>query len=275
VTWRRLRRYPATVIGMAIVGFFLLMAVIGPWVAPYGYAEQKLTDRLKPPSSAHVFGTDQFGRDIYSRIIVGTRDVFAVAGAGTVVAVVLGLLVGLLASYFGGLSDEVAMRLVDVLLAIPPLLLAMIILATLGSSRANVILVVGVLYIPMVARVVRSVVLDLKTRQFVEAAKLRGEKSAYIMRREILPGVLPALAVESSMRFSYAIFLVASLGFLGLGIQPPTPDWGLMVGEGRNYFTQAPWILLFPAAAIAVLIIGIGFVSDGLRRMLLPGGVSG
>jgi peptide/nickel transport system permease protein len=155
------------------------------------------------------------------------------------------------------------------------LMLAMIILGTLGPNRFNVILVVGFLYIPMVARVVRSVVLDLKTRQFVEAAKLRGETSLYIMFREILPGVMPALAVESSMRFSYAIFLVASLGFLGLGVQPPSPDWGFMVGEARNYFSQAEWVLLFPAGAIGVFVVGVGFMSDGLRRMLLPGGISG
>lgn len=274
-TWRRLRRYPATLLGFAIVGFFLLMAIFGPLVAPYEYSDQVLSDRLQPPSAQHIMGTDQFGRDIFSRILVGSRDVFVVAGLGALVAVLLGLILGLFAGNFGGPVDEVAMRLVDVLLAIPPLLLAMIILATLGPSRANVILVVGVLYIPMVARVVRSVVLDLRTRQFIEAAKLRGESSSYIMLREMFPNVLPPLAVEASMRFSYAIFLVASLGFLGLGVQPPSPDWGLMVGEARTYFTQAQWVLLFPAGAIALLVVGVGFMSDGLRRMLLPGGVSG
>jgi peptide/nickel transport system permease protein len=272
--WRRLRRYPATAIGFTIVGFFLLMALIGAWVAPYGYSDQRLSERLQPPSAPHIFGTDQFGRDIFSRILIGSRDVFVVAGSGTLLAVLLGLTLGLLAGYFGGFLDDLAMRLVDVLLAVPPLLLAMIILGTLGPSRLNVVLVVGFLYIPMVARVVRSVVLDLKTRQFVEAAKLRGEGSAYIMFREILPNVLPPLAVEASMRFSYAIFLVASLGFLGLGVQPPSPDWGLMVGEARTYFQQAGWVLLFPAGAIALLVVGVGFLSDGLRRMLLPGGVS-
>lgn len=272
--WRRLRRYPATAIGAMIVGFFLLMAVIGTWVAPYGYADQKLSERLQPPSAQHLLGTDQFGRDILSRILIGSRDVFIVAGSGTVLAVLLGLTLGLLAGYYGGLIDDIAMRLVDVLLALPPLLLAMIILGSLGPSRANVVFVVGFLYIPMVARVVRSVVLDLKTRQFVEAARLRGERSAYIMFRELLPNVLPPLAVEASMRFSYAIFLVASLGFLGLGVQPPSPDWGLMVGEARTYFQQAGWVLLFPAGAIALLVVGVGFLSDGLRRMLLPGGVS-
>jgi peptide/nickel transport system permease protein len=274
VSWRRIRRYPTTLIGFGLVGFFVFIAIFGEWLAPYGYSDQVLSERLQPASQAHVLGTDQFGRDIFSRVLVGSRDVFVAAGSGTVVAVLLGLILGLLSGYFGGLFDEVAMRLVDVLLAIPPLLLAMIVLGSLGPSRFNVIIVVGFLYIPMVSRVVRSVVLDLKTRQYVEAARLRGESSAYIMFKEILPGVLPPLAVEASMRFSYAIFLVASLGFLGLGVQPPSPDWGLMVGEARNYFSQAQWVLLYPAGAIALLVVGVGFMSDGLRRMLLPGGVN-
>jgi peptide/nickel transport system permease protein len=274
VTWRRLRRYPATLAGFAIFGFFLLLALIGPLVAPYRYSDQSLQERLLPPSARHPLGTDQFGRDVFSRVIVGSRDVYVVAGSGTVLAILIGSTLGLVSGYFGRVVDEILMRLADVLLAMPPLLLAMLILFSLGPSRLNVILIVGFLYVPMVSRVVRSVVLDLKTRQFVEAARLRGENSLYIMFREILPNVLPPLAVEASMRFSYAIFLVASLGFLGLGVQPPSPDWGLMVGEARNYFTQAQWPLLAPAGAIALLVVGIGFMSDGLRRMLLPGGVS-
>jgi peptide/nickel transport system permease protein len=273
-TLKRLRRYPVTLMGFAVVFFFLLMAVIGPLLAPYSFSEQAISDRLQPPSAQHWFGTDQFGRDIFSRLLVGSRDIFLVAGAGTLMAVLLGLTLGLVSGYVGGLFDEIAMRLLDVLLSIPAFLLAMVILGSVGPSRFNVILVVGFLYIPMVARVVRSVVLDLETREFVEAAKLRGEKSGYILFREILPNVLPTLAVESSMRFSYAIFLVASLGFLGLGVQPPSPDWGLMVGEARTWFAQARWVLLFPAGTIALLVVGVGFMSDGLRRVLLTGGVS-
>jgi len=272
--WRRVKRYPATLVGFTIVGFFLLMAFIGPLVAPYGYSDQEISNRLQPPSREHLLGTDQFGRDVLSRVLVGSRDVYLVAGSGALLAVIIGLTVGLIAGYFGGVVDEILMRLIDVLLAIPPLLLAMIVLFSLGGSRLNVILVVGFLYIPMVSRVVRSVVLVLKTQQFVEAAKLRGESSVYIMFREILPSVLPPLAVEASMRFSYSIFLVASLGFLGLGVQPPSPDWGLMVGEARNYFAQAQWALLGPAAAVIILVVGVAFMSDGLRRMLLPGGVN-
>ena len=272
--WRRVKRYPATLVGFTIVGFFLLMAFIGPLVAPYGYSDQEISNRLQPPSREHLLGTDQFGRDVLSRVLVGSRDVYLVAGSGALLAVIIGLTVGLIAGYFGGVVDEILMRLIDVLLAIPPLLLAMIVLFSLGGSRLNVILVVGFLYIPMVSRVVRSVVLVLKTQQFVEAAKLRGESSVYIMFREILPSVLPPLAVEASMRFSNSIFLVASLGFLGLGVQPPSPDWGLMVGEARNYFAQAQWALLGPAAAVIILVVGVAFMSDGLRRMLLPGGVN-
>lgn len=274
VTFKRLKRYPTTLIGFIIVLFFLITALFGPMLAPYKYTDQNLANKLQPPSEEHIFGTDQFGRDVYSRILVGSRDVLSVAGSGAALAVFFGLLLGLVSGYRGGLFDELIMRIMDVILSIPPLLLAMVILFSLGPSRFNVIIVVGFLYIPMVARVVRSVVLDLKTRQFVEAAKLRGESSLYILYREILPNVLPHLAVEASMRFSYSIFLVASLGFLGLGVQPPSPDWGLMVGEARTWFHQARWVLFFPAGAIAFLVVGVAFMSDGLRRMLLPGGIS-
>jgi peptide/nickel transport system permease protein len=272
--WARTRRHPPTVVGAVIVVFFLLMAVFGPLVAPYTYSQQVGADRLQGPSWTHLFGTDQFGRDVLSRILWGARDIFVVAGFGTLLAVLAGSVLGLLSGYAGRWIDEGVMRVLDVLLALPPLLLAMVLLGSVGPSRLNIIFVVGVLYIPMVARVVRSVVLDIKTREFVEAAKLRGEHGSYIMSREILPNALPALAVEGSMRFSYAIFLVASLGFLGLGVQPPAPDWGLMVNEARSWFDQAPWMLFFPAGAIALLIVGVGFLSDGMRRILWPTGVS-
>jgi peptide/nickel transport system permease protein len=172
----------------------------------------------------------------------------------------------------GGAGDEVIMRLLDVLLSFPSLLLAMVLLAAAGPSNRNVVLVVAILYIPMVARVVRSMVLDLKNKEFVEAARVRGEKRSYILFREILPNSLPPLLVEASMRFSYSIFLVASLGYLGLGVQPPSPDWGLQIAEAKNFFQIAPWVLLFPACIIAVLVISTSLMSDGLRQVMLPGG---
>ncbi|MEG3067824.1 MAG: ABC transporter permease [Syntrophaceticus schinkii] len=273
--WRGVRRNTLTVIGFVIVIIFLLMALVGPLVVPYSFSDQNIEQRLQPPSEDHIFGTDEFGRDVFSRIIVGSRNVCIVAGSGATLAVFLGLLLGLIAGYWGGVLDNVIMRLMEVMMAIPGLLLAMLVLFSLGSSFYSVILVVGFMYIPVVTRVVRSVVLDIKTRAFVEAAKLRGESIRYILMREILPNVLPHLAVEASMRFVYAIFMVASLGFLGLGVQPPAPDWGFMVSEARPFYNVAPWVIFFPAASIAILVVGVSFVSDGLRRILLPGGVSG
>ena len=163
------------------------------------------------------------------------------------------------------------MRILDVLLSFPPLLFALLLLATVGPSQLNLLLVVSVLYVPMLARLARGMVLDLKTREFIEAARIRGERGAVILFREILPNALAPLLVEMSVRFSYAIFLVASLGFLGLGVQPPSPDWGLQINEARSYFSTAPWILLFPAAAISLLVVATNLMTDGLRQALRQG----
>ena len=272
IYWRRLRKRPAALIGTVIFCVFLFLAVFGPWVAPYDYQAQDAHMRLATPTLTHPFGADQFGRDIFSRIIVGTRNIFLLGGFGTLVAVVIGTAIGLASGYVGGTTDEVVMRLLDVLLSFPSLLLALVLLSTVGPSNLNIVLVVAVLYIPMVARVVRSMVLDLKNKEFVEAARIRGERRSYVLFREILPNSLPPLLVEASMRFSYSIFLVASLGFLGLGVQPPSPDWGLQINEARNFFAIAPWVLLFPACTIAVLVVATNLMSDGLRQVMLPGG---
>lgn len=270
--WRRLLKRPAALVGTIVFCVFLFLAVFGPWVAPYDYQKQDAKLRLATPTLSHPFGADQFGRDILSRIIVGTRNIFLLGGFGTAVAVVIGTAIGLASGYVGGTTDEVVMRLLDVLLSFPSLLLALVLLSTVGPSNLNIVFVVAILYIPMVARVVRSMVLDLKNKEFVEAARVRGETRSYVLFREILPNSLPPLLVEASMRFSYSIFLVASLGFLGLGVQPPSPDWGLQINEARNFFTIAPWVLLFPACTIAVLVISTNLMSDGLRQVMLPGG---
>jgi len=270
--WRRLKRRPAALVGTIIFCCFVFLAVFGPWLAPYNYAAQSAALRLHAPMLAHPFGTDDFGRDILSRIIVGTRNIFVLGGVGTLIAVLIGTAIGLASGYVGGLIDEVIMRLLDVLLSFPSLLLALVLLSTVGPSNLNLIFVVAVLYIPMVARVVRSMVLDLKSKEFVEAARVRGETRSYVLFREILPNSLPPLLVEASMRFSYSIFLVASLGFLGLGVQPPSPDWGLQINEAQGYFAIAPWALLFPACTIALLVVATNLMSDGLRQVLLVGG---
>ena len=265
---QELYRRPSSAIGVTIFVVFLLMALFGPMIAPYGANEQVFEDARQPPSADHWFGTDNLGRDVFSRVVLGARDVLALAGAGTVAAVILGTVIGLVSGYYGGWLDEVVMRFFDSLLSLPALLLALLLLGSLGPSRNSVLAVITVVYTPIVARVVRSVVLSIKTKEFVEAAQVQGETVWYILFREIFPSTLPALAVEASLRFSYAIFLVASLGFLGVGVQPPSPDWGLMVKEGRANFTQTPWALYFPAGAIAVVVVGVNLVADTLKQIL-------
>lgn len=265
---RRLYARPVSAIGASVVVVFLILAVFGPWIAPYPATELDPLARLEGPSTQHLFGTDRFGRDVFSRVVIGTQSIFALAGFGTLLGVLLGTGFGLLSGFRGGWFDEILMRVFDSILAIPALLLALLLLGTIGPSSTGVLLVIAAVYTPIVARVVRSEVLAIKTRDYVEAARLQGESTLYILTREILPGVLPALSVEAALRFSYAIFLVASLGFLGVGVQPPTPNWGLMVKSARDFAEIAPWWLLFPAGAISFLVIGMNLLADGLKRVL-------
>lgn len=263
---RGLYHHSASGLGTSIVLVFLALALLGPLITPYGVNEQVATEALSRPSSRHLFGTDLLGRDVFSRVILGAGQVLALAGMGTLLAVILGTSIGLISGYAGGWLDELLMRFFDSLLSLPALLLALLLLGTLGPSRRSVLVVIVVVYTPIVARVVRSVALSVKTKGFIDAARLQGESLGRILFREILPSALPALAVEASLRFSYAIFLVASLGFLGIGVQPPSPDWGLMVKEARAYVSQAPWALYFPAGSIALLVIGVNLAADGLKR---------
>lgn len=266
--FRHLFDHPITAFGTIIFLVFLLMALIGPLVAPYGSNQQVYADARQAPSVEHWFGTDNLGRDVFSRVLYGARVVLAQAGLGTILAVICGTFFGLITGYRGGWLDEITMRLFDSLLALPALLLALLLLGTVGQSQSAVLIVIVVVYTPIVARVARSVVLSIRTKGFVEAARLQGESQSWILFREILPSVMPALTVEGALRFSYAIFLVASLGFLGVGVQPPSPNWGLMVSEARIHASQLPWALFFPAAAIALLVIGVNLMADGVKNTL-------
>ncbi len=263
---------PASAVGTSIFLLFVFLALFGPLIAPYGENQQIYADARQAPSASHWFGTDHLGRDVYSRVVLGARAILTLAGLGTLLSVVTGTSFGLLSGYLGGLFDESLMRFFDSLLAMPALLLALLLLGTLGPSVGSVLIVIVVVYTPIVARVVRSVVLAVKSRAFVEAARLQGESLGRILFREILPSVLPALAVEGALRFSYAIFLVASLGFLGVGVQPPNPNWGLMVNEARQHVSQLPWALYFPAGAIALVVIGVNLLADSLKRLFQAGG---
>ncbi|HVU13582.1 MAG TPA: ABC transporter permease [Phototrophicaceae bacterium] len=264
---RQLAARPLSLLGLIIVTLFLLMAIFGPIIAPYPFDAAIKGAARHAPSAQYLFGVDRSGRDVFSRVLWGARDIITLPLLTSILAVIFGTCIGLTIGYFGGWIDEAVSRVLDTLLAIPALVLALIMLGVFGPSPVGIVIVIVLLYTPIVARVVRAATLNIRSYGFIEAAKLRGESTPYILFREILPGVLPALAVEGALRFSYAIFLTASLGFLGLGVQPPSPDWGRMVNEARASFTQTPWALWAPAGAIALLVIGVNLLSDGLRRI--------
>ncbi len=266
-TIRRLCASKSALISMVILVFWLLMSIIGPLVAPYDPNKHDLGERFRGPSLHHLCGTDRYGRDEFSRIIMGSRTVFLLAASSTLVSLVIGTFVGLGSGYAGGAVDEIVMRFTDVLMSFPSLLFAMLMLGIMGPSFVGVVIVIAIVFFPRIARVVRSVVLDLKTKEFVEAAKVRGENGFYIMFVEIFPNTLGPLGVEAAVRFGYAIFTSASLGFLGLGVQPPTPDWGLMMSDAQAYITTAPWMAIFPALAIATLTVAVNFLSDAIRKL--------
>ena len=211
-------------------------------------------------------GTDQFGRDVLSRVMSGARSIITISVAGAALGIALGTLLGMSSGYKGGKTDEVVMRVADGLMSFPSLLMALLILTSLGASGINIVLTIGVVFVAPIARVMRSAMLALKTLEFVESARMRGESQGYIVFREILPNALPVLAVEASVRLSYAILLASSLGFLGLGVQPPSPDWGLMISESRRFIVYAPWVALAPAGAVASLVVGVNLLTDGIRQ---------
>ncbi len=270
---RRLCRHPAGLAGLLIVGLYVVLALAGKLLAPYSYTAQDLMTTLHPPSAEHWFGTDQFGRDVFSRVIVGSRDILVLAFSATALGLFLGVTVGLVAGYFRGWIDDWLMRAMDILLAFPTLLLALLILSTLGPSLINVIIGIGIVAMPPIARVVRSVVLAVRELEFVDAARLRGETNLYIMAREILPNVRGPIIVEASLNVSYAILIGSALSFLGMGVQPPAPDWGLQVSEGRTFILTAPWVMIFPSLAIASLVIGVNLLADGLSTALDPASI--
>lgn len=255
---------PAILLGLLIILLYLSMAIFGETMAPYAYTEQNFASILQPPSAPHLFGTDQFGRDILSRVIVGSRSVMILAGAATLLALLLGVIVGVVAGYAGGLWDEALMRAMDVLLSFPALLLALLIISTLGSALINLIATIAVVFAPGIARVVRSETLRLREQEYIAAARTTGATVYRIVLKHMLPNLVGVIVVEASIYFSYAILVGAGLSFLGLGVQPPSPDWGLQVNEGRSLILTAPWVVVFPSLAISMLVIGVNLLADGL-----------
>ena len=264
---RLVLRSKTFLVGTVVVAFWVFCALFGPAVVPDDPYADDILNKLQPPSSEHWFGTDRLGRDVFSRVIVGARDILIVAPLATLLGTVLGTALGLITGYFRGVVDDVIMRVVDAFLAIPVVVIGLLALTALGPSRVTVILVIGIVFTPIIARTVRSAVLSERELEYVEAARLRNEHAPYVLVGEILPNVLGPVLVEFTVRLGYAIFAIATLSFLGFGIQPPAPDWGLQIFENYGLLGAGDWWpTLFPALAIATLVVGVNLIADGLTQ---------
>jgi peptide/nickel transport system permease protein len=269
--WRLLLRRPTFLAGAAIVLFWVFCAVLGSHIAPDSPLAQQLLLTNAAPSGAHWFGTDSLGRDVLSRVIVGSRDILVITPLATLLGTVLGTALGLAMGYFGGAFDLIVSRLVEALLALPAVILAFLFVVALGPSVTTLIIVIGLIFTPLIARTVRSSVLTERHLDYLASARLLGENPLRIMFVEILPNVLPSILVEFTVRLGYAIFTVASLSFLGFGVQPPTPDWGADIAyANQNAALQSGywWQMLFPALAIASLVIAINLITDSIEQVL-------
>ena len=267
--FRKPHRVPLSlIIGGTIVGLFLVLALIGPYITPYPFDQFHFKARMAPPSAEFWWGTDRYGRDIFSRVVAGARLTVFMAGTGTLIGVFFGVVIGLFSGYAGGWIDEALMRVTDIAMSFPSLLLAMLVVAALGANELNAVISIGIVFTPRVARIVRSATLGLRHVQFVEAAQVRGESRAFIIFREILPNVWPPIIVETCIRLSYAVLLVVSLSYLGLGAQPPAPDWGLMIAKERAFIVSGAWVVVAPAIAIILLIVAVNLLGDGMREWL-------
>ena len=265
--WRLLRRRPGFVIGCLIVLFWITCAVGGSHITPYDPIND-LSSPLLSPQGGHWFGTDDLGRDVLSRVMAGARDVLVVAFIAATIAVFVGSMLGLIMGYVKGVADEAIGRVIEAILAMPVVLIALLVISVLGASKPVVILTVALLFTPIVARTVRAAVLSEAQLDYVEAAKLRGESGLYIMTREIFPNVLPVIVVEYTVRLGYAIFTVATLSFLGAGLQLPSPDWGLTISQTYNLIPAGQWWpTLFPAMAIASLVIAVNLIADSIEAV--------
>jgi peptide/nickel transport system permease protein len=256
------------IVGMVILLFWSICALFGSKITPLDPYADDLLAILRSPSTAHWFGTDQLGRDIFSRVITGARDILIVAPLATLLGTVLGTGLGLCLGYFRGALDEVLSRVIEAVQALPLVIVALMALAAVGTSNATVVLVIGFVFTPLIARTVRAAVLVEGGLDYVAAARLRGDGALAIMFVEILPNVLPIAIVEMTVRLGYAIFFVASLSFIGFGIQPPSADWGIAIAENYSLIGSYWWTVLFDAAATASLVIGVNLVSDGLQSVL-------
>jgi peptide/nickel transport system permease protein len=267
---RRLSRQPLSIMAGVIVLILVLTAIFGPMLAPYDPNAIEMSNRFAPPSLSHPLGTDDFGRDILSRIMVGARLSLQVGLIAVGLAATVGTTLGILAGYAGRVTDEIIMRLMDILFAFPAILLAIAIMAALGKGITNAMIAIGIVYVPIFARIARGSVLSVREEEFVDAARAIGASDGRIMSRHIFPNVLSPLIVETTLSLSFAILAESALSFFGLGTQPPDPSWGRMLSEGRAYFEQSVWLAIWPGLAIMLTVLGFNLLGDGLRDALDP-----
>ncbi len=268
--YRLWRRSLLSIVGTVLVVLILAVAMFAPWIATYDPLAQDFAVRLQPPSRAHWFGTDQFGRDIFSRVVFGSRIALQIILIVSVISGGVGALVGWVAGYFGGRVDEILMRITDMFLAFPSLVLAMAFAAALGPSLPNMILAISLVTWTPYARLARGETLRTKAQDFVEAARAMGARDFRIIFRHVLPMTLSVLIVQLTLRMGTIVLTAAGLGFLGLGAQPPTPEWGAMVSDGRNYLVDQWWMSTLPGSAIAASVLGFNLLGDGIRDILDP-----
>lgn len=268
--WRLLAANPVTVVSAVILVAVLVIALTASWIVPYGVNDVDVPQALRPPSGAHWFGTDELGRDVLSRVLVAVQASMKVAVVSVLFAAVVGVTLGVLAGYRGGWLDTVVMRIVDVMFAFPVLLLALAIVAVLGPGLTTTILAIGVVYTPIFARVARASTLSVRVEPYVAMSRTMGTGSGYILTRHILPNITGPLIVQTSLSLAFAILSEAALSFLGLGLQPPEPSLGRMIFDSQGFVSLAWWMVVFPGAAIFVIVLAFNLLGDGLRDVLDP-----
>ena len=272
IIWHRLRRDRMAMLGLAILLVMILLAVMADFIADYDTAVigMNMRERLQTPSAAHWFGTDGYGRDVFARIVHGSRLSLSLSIFAMAAAVAIGSIIGAVSGYYGGRVDNVLMRAMDILLAIPPMLMSISIVAALGHSMVNLMIALSLAYIPVFARVIRSSILSVKGQEFIEAAKACGTSDARIIARHIIPNAIGPIIVQATLAMGSTILIISSLSFMGMGIQPPQPEWGTMLYEGRDLIRTSPYLVIFPGIAIALAVLSLNLLGDGLRDALDP-----
>lgn len=266
---RLILRSPSFLIGAGVILFWLSCAILGDRITPYDPIFDQTQDLSQRPSTEHWFGTDRLGRDVFSRVLAGSRDILLIAPAATLLATIFGTALGLITGYLRGIADDTISRVIDAVLAIPLIVLAVTVVSAVGSRSAwAVTVVIAIVFTPIIARTVRAAVLGEAQLDYVGAARLRGERPHYVMFAEVLPNVMPPILVEATIRLGYAIFAVATLTFIGFGLQPPSPDWAVQISDNWQFLAQEWWTVLFPALAIASLVVAVNLVSDSVQQVL-------